>query len=83
MNKDSFWLKSFVELEGIEPSSKQGNHMLSTRLSRPSVFEQKQDPGHPLLPYPLKFHPACEAIRNYPRFSCTTVSECFGATASE
>jgi len=25
----------FVEMEGVEPSSKQGNHTLSTRLSRP------------------------------------------------
>ena len=24
---------TFVELEGVEPSSKQGNHTLSTRLS--------------------------------------------------
>ena len=28
-----------VELEGIEPSSAQGNHMLSTCLFQPSVFE--------------------------------------------
>jgi len=72
-----------VELEGIEPSSKQGNHTLSTRLSRPSIFERKQDPGHPLAPYPLKVHRQREAIDDYPRFSCTTGPECFGATASE
>ena len=73
----------FVELEGIEPSSKQGNHMLSTRLSQPSVFVRRQDLGHPHAPYPLKLHSRCEATGNYPRFSCTTESECFGATASE
>ena len=44
-----------VELEGIEPSSKRGNHMLSTCLSLPSVFVCKQDQSHQLAPYPLKF----------------------------
>ena len=44
-----------VELEGIEPSSKRGNHMLSTCLSLPSVFVRKQDQSHQLTPYPLKF----------------------------
>ena len=42
-----------VELEGIEPSSKRGNHMLSTCLSLPSVFVRKQDQSHQLAPYPL------------------------------
>ena len=42
-----------VELEGIEPSSKQGRPVLSTRLSQPSVFERKQDLGHQSAPYPL------------------------------
>jgi hypothetical protein len=28
-----------VELEGIEPSSAQGNHTLSTCLFQPSIFE--------------------------------------------
>ena len=37
-----------VDLEGVEPSSKQGSHMLSTCLSLPSVFVHKQDQ--------LKFH---------------------------
>ena len=40
----------FVELEGVEPSSKQGSHMLSTCLSLPSVFVHKQDQSHPLMP---------------------------------
>ena len=39
-----------VELEGVEPSSKQGSHMLSTCLSLPSVFVHKQDQSHPLIP---------------------------------
>lgn len=39
-----------VELEGVEPSSKQGSHMLSTCLSLPSVFVHKQDQSHPLMP---------------------------------
>ena len=50
-----------VELEGIEPSSKQGNHTLSTRLFRPSVFVLRQDPDHQLQPYLLRFHLMCGA----------------------
>lgn len=81
------WSEDFfsgiVELEGVEPSSKQGNHTLSTRLSRPSVFVRKQDPSHPFTPYPLRFHRPCKAADDYLRFSCTTFPECFGATVSE
>ncbi len=43
-------LKIVVELEGVEPSSKQGNHTLSTRLFQPSVFEHQQDLDHQLTP---------------------------------
>ena len=32
-----------MELEGIEPSSKQGNHTLSTRLFQPLIFVRQQD----------------------------------------
>ena len=39
-----------VELEGVEPSSKQGNHTLSTRLFQPSVFVRQQDLDHQLTP---------------------------------
>ena len=41
-----------VDLEGVEPSSKQGSHMLSTCLSLPSVFVHKQDqpPTYTLVP---------------------------------
>lgn len=72
-----------VELVGFEPTSKQGNHTLSTRLSLPLVFEHKQDQSHPLMPYPLNFHPDSGACLNYLRFCCATGSERFGATASE
>ena len=44
-------------MEGIEPSSKQGSHTLSTCLFLPSVFVMQQDQDHQLHPYPLKFHP--------------------------
>ena len=43
-----------VDLEGIEPSSKRGNHTLSTCLSSPSIFVDKQDRSHQPVPYPLK-----------------------------
>ena len=46
---------SRVELEGIEPSSAQGNHTLSTRLFQPLVFVHQQDLDHQLMPYPLNF----------------------------
>ena len=42
--------RTFVELEGVEPSSKQGNHTLSTRLFQTSVFECQQDLDHQLTP---------------------------------
>ena len=44
-----------VELEGVEPSSKQGNNTLSTCLFQPSFFVQQQDLDHQLMPYPLNF----------------------------
>ena len=72
-----------VELEGFEPSSKQGNHTLSTRLSRPSVFELQQDPDHQLQPYPLKLHLECGAAQDYFRFNRTALPKRFGTTAFE
>ena len=41
-----------VELEGFEPSSKQGNHMLSTCLFRPlfSCYDKTQTTNHSLIP---------------------------------
>ena len=39
-----------VDLEGVEPSSKRGSHMLSTCLSLPLVFECRQDQSHQPIP---------------------------------
>lgn len=72
-----------MELEGFEPSSKQGNHTLSTRLFRPSVFELQQDPDHQLQPYPLKLHLECGAAQDYFRFNRTALPKRFGTTAFE
>ena len=44
-----------VELVGFEPTSKQRNHMLSTRLFQPFIFVTQQDLDHQLRPYPLIF----------------------------
>ena len=84
MSFSLFWSKKTplkVELEGIEPSSKRGNHMLSTCLSLPSVFVRKQDQSHQLAPYPLKFRLWREAARDYLRVCCTTISTSFGNRA--
>ena len=67
-----FLFLSGVELEGFEPSSKQGTNMLSTCLFWPSVFVRMQDPDHQHAPYPLKSHRMREATPNYPRLDCTT-----------
>ena len=74
---------SVVELEGFEPSSKQGNHTFSTRLFQPSVFVLWQDLDHQPQPYPLKFHCAAEAPCNYFRFNRTALPKSFGTTAFE
>ena len=60
-----------VELVGFEPTSKQGNHMLSTCLFQPSVFVLRQDLDHQSQPYPLKLHQCTEAYTDYFRFTCT------------
>lgn len=72
-----------VELEGVEPSSKQGNHTLSTCLFQPSVFVLRQDPDHQSQPYPLKFHHTAGARHDYFRFNCTAWPKSFGTTAFE
>ena len=41
---------SNVELVGFEPTSKQGNHTLSTRLFQPLVFVRRQDLDHQPAP---------------------------------
>ena len=63
--KISDFYNSRVELAGVEPASKQGNHTLSTRLFWPSVFERQQDPDHQLSPYPLNLHQRLEAATGY------------------
>ena len=50
-----------VELEGVEPSSKQGNNMLSTRLVIGKIFERRQDRDRQPAPYPLKCHRCIKA----------------------
>jgi hypothetical protein len=58
-----------VELAGVEPASKQGNHTLSTRLFQPLVFEYGQDLDHQPIPYPLNFTHAArptQAISDLP-----------------
>ncbi len=60
----------FVELAGIEPASKQGNHTFSTCLFQPLIFVLQQDLDHQLEPYPLKFHHTGEALNDYSRFAC-------------
>ena len=65
-------------MEGIEPSSKQGSHTLSTCLFLPSVFVMQQDQDHQLHPYPLWFHRQSEASTDYFRFYSTA-----GQNASE
>ena len=64
-------LAYLVELAGVEPASKQGNHTLSTRLFQTLFFVRRQDLDHPPTPYPLKFHLPIEALTNYFRFTCT------------
>jgi len=59
----------YVELVGFEPTSKQGNHMLSTRLFRPSVFVLQQDPDHQLQPYPLNFTCTARQMQAIPDFT--------------
>ena len=50
-----------VELEGVEPSSKQGNNMLSTRLVIGEIFERRQDRDNQPMPYPLECRHCIEA----------------------
>ena len=69
LNFSDFFVR--VELVGFEPTSKQGNHMLSTCLFQPSVFVLRQDLDHQSQPYPLKLHPCIEAYTDYFRFTCT------------
>ena len=67
-----FW--RVVELEGVEPSSKQGNHTLSTRLFQTSVFEQQQDLDHQLMPQLLNLIPASEPTETISDLTCAAES---------
>ena len=69
-------------MEGIEPSSKQGSHMLSTCLFLPSVFVMQQDQDHQLHPYPLKFHQESEASPDYSWFYSTAGQNASGRELS-
>ena len=71
----------FTEMEGIEPSSKQGSHTLSTCLFLPSVFVTQQDQDHQLHPYPLKLHQQGEAPAGYSRFYSTADQNASGQVA--
>ena len=84
VNNINTWLSIlFVELEGIEPSSKQGSHMLSTCLSLPKIFEHKQDQSHQLMPYPLKFRKSYEEkLKLFPILLCHFIKR-FGTRAFE
>ena len=71
----------FVELEGIEPSSKRGNNTLSTCLSLPAIFVRRQDQGHQPIGLSSKSHLRCEANANQFRFISTSVSNSLETTA--
>ena len=77
----NFGCALFVEMEGIEPSSKQGSHTLSTCLFLPLVFVMQQDQDHQLHPYPLKFHQQGEAPIDYSRFYSTADQNASGQMA--
>ena len=63
--------------------SKRGNHMLSTCLSLPSVFEHKQDQSHQPMPYPLIFRKSYgEELKLSPILLCRFIKR-FGARAFE
>ena len=67
--------RNVVELEGIEPSSKQGHPALSTRLSQTAVFEHRLDLGHLPVPYPLKMSPC---VRGHTRLVPMLLRRQFG-----
>ena len=75
--------KPSVDLVGVEPTSAQGNHMLSTRLFQTLIFVIWQDLNHQPYPYPLKFHRGIEAYNDYFRFICTAWPTRFGTTSVE
>ena len=74
---------SIVDLGRIELPSKRGNHMLSTCLSLPSVFEHKQDQSHQPMPYLLIFRKSYgEELKLSPILLCRFIKR-FGTRAFE
>ncbi len=67
---------NFVELEGVEPSSKHGNNMLSTCLASLGFSCTGKAEATNLYLILYGFHCIYEAKCNYPRFCCTSVSSC-------
>ena len=72
-----------VDLVGVEPTSAQGNHTLSTRLFQPSIFVCRQDLDHQPTSYPLNFHQCIEAYTDYFRLNLHRLLSGFGTTSSE
>ena len=74
---------SIVDLGRIELPSKRGNHMLSTCLSLPKIFEHKQDQSHQPMPYLLIFRKSYgEELKLSPILLCRFIKR-FGARAFE
>ena len=71
-----------MELEGVEPSSKRGSNLLSTCLASFWLSGGSATEATILPPYLLYFGKAPKPRLSYLRFTCTTWSECFEATAS-
>lgn len=74
---------SDVDLVGVEPTSAQGNHTLSTRLFQPSVFVCWQGLNHQPTSYPLNLHQCIEAYTDYFRLNLHRLISGFGTTSSE
>lgn len=72
-----------MELVGFEPTSKRGNHTLSTCLFQTLIFVLRQDLDHQPEPYLLKFHHPCGAKNDYFRFACAALPIRFGTTSME
>ena len=72
-----------MEPVGVEPTSAQGNHTLSTRLFQPSIFVCRQDLDHQPTSYPLNLHQCIEAYTDYFRLNLHRLLSGFGTTSSE
>ena len=84
VNRVIYWKSAkVVELVGFEPTSKRGNHTLSTCLFQTLIFVLRQDLDHQPEPYLLKFHHPCGAKNDYFRFACAALPIRFGTTSME